>query len=215
MTPAHISQLIIEYRYWILIPLAIVEGPIVAFIAGTLASLNYFNIYILVLIMFVRDLGLDAIWYGLGYWGSATKFAKRMLARMKVTEGHINDVRLLWEKKPIRTMFIGKLSYGISGAFVVAAGTVKMPLKKFFACGAIVTVCQYGGLLALGYFFGQVYGASLTGIVQNIQYVIAGITLVISIFYGVSWYMRGKFIRAEKGVEKDVEKDAAKTEIKN
>lgn len=206
MNPAHLSALIIEYRYWILIPLALVEGPIVAFIAGTLASLNYFNIYILVIIMFVRDLGLDGVWYALGYWGSATRFARRMLARMKVTEGHLDDIRLLWEKKPIRTMFIGKLSYGISGAFVVAAGTIKMPLKKFFACGAIVTVCQYGGLLALGYFFGHAYGASLTGIIQNIQYVIAGATLIISIFYGVSWYMRGRFMDEQKNSEKSEKK---------
>jgi membrane protein DedA with SNARE-associated domain len=209
MTPLHISTLIIEYRYWILIPLAILEGPIVAFIAGTLASLNYFNIYILIVIMFVRDLGLDGIWYALGYWGSKTAFAKRMLARMKVTEGHINDIRILWNKKPIRTMFIGKLSYGISGAFVVAAGTVKMPLKKFFFCGAIVTVCQYGGLLAIGYFFGQVYGSSLTNIIQNIQYVIAGATLIISMIYGVSWYMRSKFMKEKK------EEDIKEIEEKN
>src|ERR1700722_12555842 len=98
MTPAHITQLIIEYRYWILIPLAIIEGPIVAFVAGTLASLGYFNIYILTVIIFARDLGLDAVWYALGYWGSKTRVARRMLRRMKVTSEHIDNIRELWEK---------------------------------------------------------------------------------------------------------------------
>lgn len=201
MTPAHITQLIIEYRYWLLVPLAIIEGPIVAFVAATLAAGGYFNIYLLVLIIFARDLGLDGMWYAIGYWGSDTRFAKKMLAKMKVTEGHIDSMRKLWEDKPVRTMFIGKLSYGISAAFVVAAGTVHVPLGKFFKYGIIVTIAQYGTLLFLGYFFGAAYGSSLTGIIQNVQYVVAIGMLVLTAFYCVSWYMRGKFLKEEKAME--------------
>ena len=61
MDAQSISHLLLEYRYLVLIPLATIEGPIVAFVAGTLASLRYFNIYALAAVFFIRDVGLDAI----------------------------------------------------------------------------------------------------------------------------------------------------------
>ena len=60
MSVDQISQLIIEYRYFILIPLSFIEGPIVAFAAGALASLGYFNVYALAIFFFVVDMLKDA-----------------------------------------------------------------------------------------------------------------------------------------------------------
>ena len=84
MSITEISKLILEYRYWILVPLALIEGPIVAFIAGTLAALNYFNIYVLLILFFIRDVGLDACYYLAGHYGGKTAFIKRMLAKIDV-----------------------------------------------------------------------------------------------------------------------------------
>src|SRR5271154_4469952 len=93
MTLSSTTQLIIEYRYLILIPLALIEGPIVAFIAGTLASLGYFDVYFLAIFFLVRDVTMDSIYYALGYFGGRTKFVMRMLAKIKVTPDHLEGVR--------------------------------------------------------------------------------------------------------------------------
>jgi membrane protein DedA with SNARE-associated domain len=193
MSPQDIANLIVEYRYWILVPLAIVEGPIVAFIAGTAASLGYFNLYALMAVFFVRDMGMDAFYYYSGYFGWRAPLAKRMLRKISIEEGQLDGVRLLWEKHPARTMFVGKLSYGIAQAFIVVAGMVKMRLLSFFGYGALVAVAQYGTLLLLGYFFGSAFGGNAALVVQNIQYVIAGIIAIVSGYYVVRWYIRGKF----------------------
>jgi membrane protein DedA with SNARE-associated domain len=200
MSPQHIASLIIEYRYWILVPFAIVEGPIVAFISGTLASLGYFNIFVLMVFFFARDMIMDAAWYYLGYFGYRTAFIKRMLAKMNIQESHIKDVHELWDKYPARTMFIGKLSYGIAAAFVAVAGVVKMSLTKFFSYGALVAVVEYGGLLLVGYFFGNAFGGSLTGIVDNIQYAVAGALALLSTFYILRWWIRKRFAKEEVAV---------------
>ena len=198
MDAHQISNLIIGYRYWILIPLTFIEGPVVAFIAGTLASLNYFNVYGLAVLFFIRDIGMDGVYYCLGYFGGRTDFSKKMLEKIKITENHLNDVKKLWEQNPGKTMFIGKLSYGIASAFIVVAGMVKMPLKQFFKYGVLVAISQYGTLLLLGYYFGNAFGNELIGTIENIQYFITISALVISIFYGFSWYMRGKFMKEER-----------------
>ena len=191
------TELILQYRYWILIPLTFIEGPVVAFVAGTLASLQYFNIYALAVLFFVRDIGMDAVYYALGHYGGKTGFALRMMKKLGIKEDHLDEIRAVWDKNPGKTMFIGKLSYGIAQAFIVLAGTVGMPLKIFFKYGIIVAIVQYGGLLALGFFFGSSLGGSAAKIITNIQYVIAGATLFISGYYIFSWYMRRKFYKEE------------------
>lgn len=201
MTPDQITHLLIAYRYALLVPLAIVEGPIVAFVAGTLSSLGYFNLYILLAFFFARDMIMDAAWYYAGHFGWRTPFARRMLDKMGVQESHIKEVHDLWEKYPARTMFIGKMSYGVAAAFVAVAGVVRMSLKKFFAYGAVVAMVQYFSLVLLGYFFGNAFGGSLANIVNNIEYAIAGALGILSLFYIVRWWIHERFAKKEIGEE--------------
>src|SRR3989338_8364582 len=123
MSPDIITEVILQYSYWILIPLTFIEGPVVAFVAGTLAAVGYFNIYFLAILFFVRDVWLDGVYYAIGHFGARTHFVQRMLKRIGVTPDHLEQVRVIWEKRPFWTMFIGKLSYGIASAFIVVAGT--------------------------------------------------------------------------------------------
>lgn len=198
MTPDSITQLILDYRYWILIPLSLIEGPVVAFIAGTLAATGFFSFPILAVLFFIRDLGMDLVCYAIGHYGGRTKLAERMLAKLEITPDHLDHVRGIWARRPGLTMFVGKLSYGISAAFIVAAGMIHMPLKKFIYYGSIIAVAQYGTLLLLGYFLGVGVGGSMVRIIENVQYVILFATVAISGYYIFTWRMRKKFLREEK-----------------
>lgn len=201
MSVSLITALILQYRYWILIPLSFVEGPVVAFIAGTLASVGIFDIYFLSAIFFVRDVGLDGVYYAIGYFGGHKEFAERMLGKLGITNDHLEQVRMLWVKRPGITMLLGKLSYGIASAFIVVAGMVKMPLFIFFQYGILVAILEYGTLLFAGYFLGSSLGGSVANIISNIQYLIAFVAIVISGYYLLSWRMRGEFLKADKQVE--------------
>jgi membrane protein DedA with SNARE-associated domain len=201
MSVALITQLIIEYRYWILIPLSFIEGPVVAFVAGTLASVGVFTMPFLLVLFFVRDVGLDGAYYATGYFGGHTDFAKRMLTKIGITDEHLEQVRLLWVKRPFVTMFIGKLSYGVASAFIVVAGMVKMPLRIFFKYGILVAILEYGTLLYAGYFIGTSFGGSAARLIDNAQYAIAFIALIISGYYVLSWYMRGKLLKEDEKIE--------------
>lgn len=185
-----VFALLHTYSYWILIPISLIEGPVVAFIAGTLAAAGYFDIYILALLFFISDMGKDGFYYTLGHFGTKTTLAQKFLGKIGVTESHFEEVRLVWEKHPLRTMFFGKLAYGIATGFIVLAGAIRMKLSTFFAYGAIVATLQYGVLLLLGFFFGSVLGGTITHLIQNIQYAIGGITLVAGLYYFTTWQIR-------------------------
>ena len=95
-------------------------------------------------------------------------------------------------------MFLGKLSYGIASSFIALAGTVRMPLKKFFGWGAVVAIVQFWGLIFLGYFFGESFG-SIENVINGIHYVILGITIVGILYYILTRYMRKELTREASG----------------
>ncbi len=178
-----VTALILEYRYWILLPLSFIEGPIVAFFAGMLASGGHFNVWALALFFFVRDIAVDAACYYLGYYGAQSRWIKKVLTRLGVTEEHLDEVRLLWHTHPGKTMFLSKLSYGVAAGFIVVAGLVKMPIKQFLYYGSIIAVTHYGVLLFIGYFFGAAFGGSVIGLLHNIPYVIGVLSLLAIVYY--------------------------------
>lgn len=201
MSVEFLTAVILEYRYWILIPLSLIEGPVVAFIAGTLASLDYFNLYFLMALFFIRDVGLDIGYYALGHYGGRTAFAKRMMDKLGVTEDHLEEVRRLWARRPGTTMLIGKLSYGIASAFIVVAGMIRMSLPSFLFYGSLVAILQYGLLLLLGYFLGESFGGTIVKFIENAQYLIAFTAIVITVYYIISWRMRRKILKTEEEAE--------------
>jgi membrane protein DedA with SNARE-associated domain len=200
MSADFITHLILQYRYWILVPLSFIEGPVIAFIAGTLASVGFFSFPFLCLLFFVRDVGLDLAYYAAGYFGGHSGFTRRMLTKIGVTDDHLEQVRELWVRRPGMTMLIGKLSYGIASAFIVVAGVVKMPLRIFLTYGILVAILEYGTLLFAGYFLGASLGGSVTRIINNVQYGVAGFAIVLTAYYFVSRSMRRKFLKKEEEI---------------
>jgi membrane protein DedA with SNARE-associated domain len=198
-----IAQLILEYRYWILIPLTFLEGPIVAFIAGTLAAVGYFNVYVLAAIFLARDVIVDLAMYAIGYYGGKTAFVHRMLHRFGVTEKELKDIRIMWNKNAGKTMFFSKLSYGVAAAFVMVAGMVEMPLKKFTSYAFIIAVLHYGVLLFLGYYLGASVGGSVAKVLENIQYVGGGAILVITAYILFKRWINARRKKEEEKIERE------------
>jgi membrane protein DedA with SNARE-associated domain len=196
----HTVELILAYRYWIMVPLSFIEGPIVAFFAGTLASAGYFNVWVLMVFFFVRDVVVDLGCYYLGYFGGERPWVKKIIRKFGVTDEHLGEVHALWERNPGKTMFLSKLSYGVAAGFIVVAGLVKMSLRQFMTYGAIVAVLHYGVLLGLGYFFGASFGSSLVGLIEKIPYVIGILATIAIAYYFFKRYINKKLEQAEKEV---------------
>jgi membrane protein DedA with SNARE-associated domain len=199
MSIESITPLIVEYRYWILIPLTFIEGPIVGFIAGALSKLGYFNPFFAFSIFIFRDVLVDNLWYLAGHQGGKTRLANWLLKKVRVTDEHLHSVRTLWDTHGLRTMFVAKLSYGIAQLFLVVAGMVQMPLRRFFRYALIVALVEYGGLFICGYIVGGAFG-SMTAVLSNIQWVIAILALVIALYYIFTHFMRRKALEEEREV---------------
>ena len=199
MSPDTVTALIIQYKYWMLILLAFIEGPVVAFTAGLLSSLGYFNPWVVLAIMIGKDMAVDGVCYAVGYWGNETRLIHRYSSKIGVREEHWKAVEGLWEKSPWRTMFISKLSYGLSLPFLISAGLTRISYKRYWLYAAEIALLQYGVLMALGYFFGNSV-SFVKDAVNLLQIGIAAVALFVVAYYLFSSYMRRRTMKNNEGL---------------
>lgn len=192
MDTAAVMEILLTYRYWVLLPLAIVEGPMLAFICGILVSLGILSVPITLVILVIGDIIPDTVFYTLGRFWSDRPFVKRLALRIGVTDDHFADAQRLWREHPGKTMLMSKFAYGISSAFLFMAGLMRMTIIRFYGYSISISIAHYIVIMFVGYYF----GASLMSageIVRIIEYGIAGLAVLISAYVTVMWYMRRSF----------------------
>lgn len=62
-------DLLIQYRYIVIFPIVVIEGPVITMISGFLVSLGYMNFWIAYSILVVGDVTGDVLYYAIGRWG--------------------------------------------------------------------------------------------------------------------------------------------------
>ncbi len=152
----HIVNLLIQYKYLILFPLAIVEGPILAVIAGFLCTSGFLNpLYVLPVIVLGDIIG-DSICYSLGRWGMP-KFFRKIGYRFGLGPRQIERAKKYFDANPGTTISLSKITLGIGVAGIYLAGNARVPYKKFIRISLATSVLQYLIYLSIGLFFGQAY----------------------------------------------------------
>jgi len=142
------------YKYLALFPLAVAEGPIITVIAGFFISMGYLNFWFAYVIIVAGDLIGDALHYLVGRFGGR-KFVNRWGRYFGIGPNKVESLEKQFDKRGGKLLFIGKMSHGIGGAFLVAAGIVKMPFDKFILSNMLATLIKSLLLLLLGFYFGH------------------------------------------------------------
>jgi membrane protein DedA with SNARE-associated domain len=161
-------QLLITYRYIILIPLAIIEGPIVTVICGFLVTLKFFNPLLVYVVMVLGDIVGDGWIYYMGYKG------KRFLKYFKITDEKLEKAKTYFYENHKKAIIMSKLIHGIGFTGLVAAGASHVPYRKYFQTCALISVIQSFVMLLIGIFFGHAY----VQIGKYLNYYAAGISVL-------------------------------------
>jgi membrane protein DedA with SNARE-associated domain len=134
-----------------LIPLAIIEGPIVSIICGFLVTLGVFNFVAVYLVMVIGDIVGDGIIYYIGYSG------KRFLHFFKITEEKLEKAKTYFHENHKKAIIMSKLVHGIGFTGLIAAGASHVPYKRYFKTCALISGIQSLVMLIIGIFFGHAY----------------------------------------------------------
>ncbi len=170
-----------SYKYVALFPLAVIEGPIITVIAGFFSSLGFINFFLAYLIIVTGDLAGDILHYVLGRFGGR-KFIDRWGRYLGVGERQVESLEKQFAKRGSKLLFIGKMSHGVGGAFLVAAGIIKMPFDKFMLSNLLATLVKSMILLLIGFYFGQAY-VTIGSYLEKITVIAIGAVVVFLLIY--------------------------------
>jgi membrane protein DedA with SNARE-associated domain len=152
----HLIHLLIQYKYLVLFPLAIVEGPILAIIVGFLCSGGYLNPLIALPVIVVGDVIGDSICYAFGKFGTPP-LIKSIAIKLGFNNRRINNVKFFFETHPRRIILISKITLGIGVAGIYLAGLTRIPYKKFIGACMLTSFFQYIVYIGTGWLFGNAF----------------------------------------------------------
>ncbi|HZS43140.1 MAG TPA: DedA family protein [Candidatus Paceibacterota bacterium] len=158
ITLVEFIALVVKYKYLILFPVFIVEGPVSTIIASYLASLpsHYLAVWPIVILAMAADLLGDFIYYSIGRWGRESRLVRK-LKWLGLTPERLGKIDSHFEKHGGKTIAIGKLSHGVGWPTMIGAGVTRMPLWKFFSINTAVSLLKTGALVFIGYYYGESY----------------------------------------------------------
>lgn len=145
-----------HYKYIILFPLCVVEGPIIAVLAGFLCAAGILNVWIVFPIIVAGDITGDTIVYSLGRWGKPTLLSK-VGKWIGLETSKIERVRTIYTFNPVRTIALSKIVLGIGVAGIFLAGNTRVLYQKFIGICLVTSVLQYIFYTGMGYLFGGAY----------------------------------------------------------
>ena len=120
---ASLSQIlvwIIEYKYWIIFPLAVLEGPIITIISAFLASQGHIGIVPLFVVALSGDLVGDFLHYAFGRWMYQYALSRSKNGFGKTGKMIANTVTYLKEN-PGKTIMFGKWTHAAGFAVLIGA----------------------------------------------------------------------------------------------
>ncbi len=175
------------YKYLLLFPIAILEGPLITVIAGYLSFLGFLSFPWAYLAMVLGDLAGDIIYYSAGRWGRLAVIEKYG-HYIGISAKKIIAMEKIFGSQEARALIGGKFTLGIGGIIILAAGAIKMPFKKFIAYCTIGTAPKSFLLMLLGYYFGHAYHS----IGKIFDYTTIGNTIIFAIILTI-YYITQKY----------------------
>lgn len=199
MVSGSILNFLIRHTYLAILPIAIIEGPVLSVVLGFLIHGGYLLFYPAYALMILGDFLPDTFYYYIGRRGKKKELLEKYAFKFESVSANYPILEKLWHTHPKKTMIMVKLAYGISIPFLISAGLAKVPYRLYIGMAMLVTTIQYGSLMFLGYSLGNAYEPAL----QYVRY--AGILwalillIFVSIYISISRYAKKELSEMERG----------------
>lgn len=189
------TALLLQYKYIIIVPIAVIEGPILSMICGFFARTGELAILPSFVALAIGDLLGDALWYWLGrHYGH--RFIRSFGHYVSITEEAVSTVHRIFDKYHTSILFFSKLTMGLGfpGATLFTAGMTRVPFRKFMLLNTLGQIIWTAGLMAIGYYLGNFYVQfnNTLGLVSTI----AVIAIIMALLFGFARYMRKRFTKS-------------------
>lgn len=144
------------YKYAILFPLAVVEGPVLAILVGWLCGAGILQFVPSYAILIAGDMVGDSGFYLLGRL-TADGRLERLAVRIGCGPQKVDRARRWFRGNPLRTISASKITLGVGPVGLFLAGQSRIPYKTFLPVCTAVAALQYFFYLLAGMLLGHGY----------------------------------------------------------
>ncbi|MCX6788630.1 MAG: DedA family protein [bacterium] len=190
LTTSAILALIIKYKYLIIFPIAVLEGPLISMAVGFLIYSGYLNAFFAFTLLILADLVGDSLYYSIGRFGRKT-FIHKYGRYIGINEERVLKLETQFEHHHWKIIAVGK-TQAVGSLILVAAGIANAPFKKFLWYNLLGTVPKTLIFVFIGYFFSHGFEA-ITSFSNSIGIISIGMSVALLIFYIVfKMYLKKK-----------------------
>jgi len=179
---SEILVLLEHYKYILIFPITVVEGPIITIISGLLVSMGYLNGIIAFIVLVLGDLAGDVLYYFVGRFGGRSRWIKKIGGFIGYNEGSEKFLEAHFKKHKVKTFFLGKLAHGVGTTVLVAAGIARVSIWEFIWYNTLGTIPKTLILILIGYYAGDSY-LKIDKYLNSIALVTGIIVVVLIVFY--------------------------------
>jgi membrane protein DedA with SNARE-associated domain len=192
----HALSLANALKYPLVMVGAFLEGPVLMIAAGFLLKHKALTLVPLFFSLIAGDLIGDNMWYCIGRYGAEPLIKKRG-KWLGVTTETFEKAKGLFLDHHKKILIFSKLTlgFGVAKGVLMAAGAARVSIKTFLLINLIGEVIFVVALLALGYFFGDVY--SNVAHQYKAYFVVGLIIIVITIFALLSRTLKKRFLASK------------------
>jgi len=189
----HVIPGLLQYKYVFLFPAVVIEGPIITIVAGFLASLGFFNVFVVYGLAVTGDLTGDCIYYAIGRYGR-TGLINKWGRYLGITVERVEKLENHFQHHRGKTLITGKIAHGVGAGILLAAGLAKMPFGEFLRFNFLATLPKSLILLLIGFYFGEAYAR----IYHYLDYVELGtiaVAIILVVIYFITKYRAQRLMK--------------------
>ena len=180
---------LIQYKYLILFPIAVLEGPIISVLAGFLSSLGKMNFFVAWAVVILGDIVGDLLFYGFGRYGGR-RFFDKYGHYFGITADRVIKAEKFFDKHSGKTLLFGKWTHSLGMVILVAAGATRTNLSKFILYNLIGTIPKSLAFMIIGFYFGSLYGR-----IDNYITYFSIIMVAVVVLFAVSYIFTHKYVK--------------------
>ncbi len=183
-TIAQAILLLKTYGYYLIFPVALVEGPIIAVICGWFVALGILNFFVVYLLLIFANILGDTIYYLIGYWGGPP-LIKKWGHWFKLDLEETVKLKKHFDNHGGKILLTAKITpHFASAAVLVGAGLAKYSFWSFLRYSLTIEIIKTAILMTIGYFIGDAYQK----VVVYLDYAGAVLSIALAVALALGFY---------------------------
>lgn len=192
ISPTEVFHILEQYKYFLIFPVAIIEGPIIIIITGFLTFLGYLKIYVALPVLIVADVLGDSMYYTIGKFWKKSDFVKRWARFLGYDESSEVFLEEHFKKHKGKTFLIAKISHGVGGVVQVSSGIAGVSYRDFLFYSVLGTVPKTTLLFFVGFYLGSSY-LQIDSMLNYVAHIVLGMGLLIFAYFMAIKYAKRFF----------------------